>query len=75
MCRNLRRVGQFCTENPAFTPASLRWLIFNAAHNGMDKAGAVVRLDRRVFIDADRFFKWIESRSGNCPEGKGGDQS
>ena len=64
--RNLRRVGQFCKENPAFTDAGVRWLIFNSANNGLDDFGAIVRLDRRVFIDADRFFAWIESRSGSA---------
>lgn len=65
MSRNLRRVGQFCKENPAFTDASVRWLIFNSASNGLDEFGAIVRLDRRVFIDTDRFFAWIDARSGN----------
>lgn len=62
--RNLRRVGQFCKENPAFTDASVRWLIFNSATNGLDDAGAVMRLDRRVFIDVDRFFDWMNKRAG-----------
>ena len=62
--RNLRRVGQFCKENPAFSDASIRWLIFNSASNGLDDAGAVMRLDRRVFIDVDRFFDWMAKRSG-----------
>lgn len=62
--KNLRRVGQFCKENPAFTAAGVRWLIFNSASNGLDDAGAVMRLDRRVYIDVDRFFDWMSKRSG-----------
>jgi hypothetical protein len=60
--RNLRRVNQFLLENPAFTNGQVRWLIFNSANNGLDEAGAIVRLPRRVFIDVDRWFAWMEKK-------------
>ena len=62
MTRNLRRVNQFLQDNPAFTNGQIRWLIFNSHSNGLDEAGAIVRMPRRVFIDIDRFFEWLEQQ-------------
>lgn len=58
----LRTVNQFCQEHPAFTPGGVRWLIFNEKSNGLQAAGAVVRLGRRVLIDQPKFFRWVESQ-------------
>lgn len=67
MTRRLRSVSQFASEHP-FTEPQLRWWIFQAAHNGMSDAGAIVRLGRRVYIDADGFERWIASQ--NPPSGQ-----
>jgi hypothetical protein len=64
MQRNLLRVNQFLEKNPAFTNGQIRWLIFNAKNNGLDNAGAIVRMPRRVFIDVDRFFEWLDHQQG-----------
>ena len=56
-------VNQFTAKNPAFTKGGLRALIFNENSNGLAKAGAVVRLGRKVLIREDRFFDWIESQN------------
>ncbi len=64
MQRNLLTVSRFSERNPSFTEPALRWLIFNAEQNGLAEHGAVVRLGRRVYIDADRFFAWVDSRQG-----------
>jgi hypothetical protein len=66
MTRNLRRVNQFLQENPAFTNGQIRWLIFNSASNGLNDAGAIVRMPRRVFIDIDRFFDWLDRQQENA---------
>ncbi len=66
MQRNLLTISRFSERNPSFTEPSLRWLIFNSELNGMVEQGAVVRLGRRVYIDADKFFAWVDSR-GNAP--------
>lgn len=55
---DLRTVKQVARERPAFTVASLRWLIFNAETNGLHYA--LVRIGRRVLIDLERFDQWIE---------------
>ena len=50
-------VPQFCEKYPAFTEASLRWLLFNRESNGL--AAAVVQLGRRVLIDEAAFIAWL----------------
>ncbi len=55
-------VEQFSKKYSAFSPASLRWLLFNRARNGLD--AAVVQLGRRVLIDEAKFFQWVEAQNG-----------
>ena len=62
--RNLRTVQQFCDENPAFTNGAIRWHIFNARTNGLDSKGALVRVGRRIYIDVDLFFEWLNQQQG-----------
>lgn len=58
----LRTIQQFCEENPAFTENSIRWHIFNADQNGLNQYNALKRLGRRVLIDTDQFFLWLEDQ-------------
>jgi hypothetical protein len=60
--RRLRTVHQFCSENPAFTPGGLRWLLFHRNTNGL--AQAVVKCGRCVLIDVDAFFTWLDAQNG-----------
>lgn len=55
-------VRQWAQRNPAFSEASLRWLVFKAADNGLDKAGAVRRVGRRVLIIGERFNAWMDTQ-------------
>ncbi len=65
-------VEQFSERNPAFTPASLRNLIFKGAErestrgrisgNGLVQAGAILRIGRKVLLCESRFFAWIEAQ-------------
>lgn len=65
MSRKLKTVAKFCeAHGDAFTEGGLRWKIFNADTNGLTAAGAIVRDGRRVLIDEDRFFSWLESQQG-----------
>lgn len=57
----LSTINQFADKQPAFTSASLRKLISNEATNGLTKAGAIVRVGRRVLINEEKFFSWIEA--------------
>lgn len=62
--RNLLTVKQFADANPAFTEAGLRWQIFNESTNGLAKSGAILRRGRRVYIDVDRYFAWLDQANG-----------
>ncbi len=56
-------VNQFTEKHQAFTKGGLRALIFNEKSNGLAKAGAVVRLGRKVLIDESKFFALVESQN------------
>lgn len=62
--RNLSTVHQFSQKHPAFTEGGLRWMIFNSKVNGLDQAGAILRIGRKVLIDDDRFFACLDKQSG-----------
>jgi len=65
MSRNLQSVAQFAARGP-FTQNQLRWWIFQSATNGLDAAGAIVRVQRRVYIDVDRFDDWIDKQNARA---------
>ena len=56
-------VNQFIAANPAFSAGGLRALIFNERSNGLAKSGAVIRIGRRVLINEELFFGWVQSQS------------
>jgi hypothetical protein len=60
--RQLLTVRQFSERHPAFPEGSLRWHIFRARQNGLDRFGAVQRIGRRVYIDQEKFFEWIDAQ-------------
>ena len=53
-------VKQFAKKHPAFPIGGLRHSIFNADTNGLNKAGAIVRKGRRVLINEEKFFVWVQ---------------
>ena len=54
---------QFCERNPAFPAGGLRSQIFNEFENGLHECGAIVRNGRRVLINEEKFFLWLESQN------------
>jgi hypothetical protein len=62
--RVLLTVKQFSESHPSFPVAGLRWQIFHEDTNGLREAGAILRMGRKVLIDEDRFFNWLDSRNG-----------
>lgn len=56
-------VNQFTSKYSAFTKGGIRALIFNESSNGLAKAGAVVRIGRKVLICDSKFFAWVESQN------------
>ncbi len=60
--RSLFTIKQFAEVYPAFPIANLKWLLYQRKGNGLHKA--VVRVGRRVLIDEDRFFQWLDDLNG-----------
>ena len=52
-------VKDWCNHHPWPPEGGLRHLIFNAANNGFDSV--VVRINRRVLIDEEAFFEWVNA--------------
>lgn len=61
-------VEQLSQEIPAFTQASIRWLIFRAKENGLEDSGAIIRLGRRVLIDQEKFVDWVRAHGAHHPD-------
>jgi len=62
--RKLKTIKQFSKDNSAFSEASIRWQIFNEKSNGLKDVGAIVRMGRRVLVDEDRWFLWLDQKNG-----------
>ena len=71
--RDLHSVAQFAERFPAFTQPALRSYILNAedrvnslgeriAGNGLQEAGAIVRVGRKVLLSEGKFFRWISEQ-------------
>lgn len=63
--KKLRTVRQIAESSPAFTEASLRWLIYRSDVNGMDQV--LVRVGRRVLLDTEKFDEWLEGKRQSQP--------
>ena len=63
----LLTVKQLPQKHPAFTEGAVRMYIFNRSQNGLADAGAIVRIGRKVLINEEKWFAWIESQNA---EGK-----
>jgi len=50
-------------DNTFLTNGGLRALIFNADTNGLNEYGVIVRIGRKILIDEDKFFIWLESNN------------
>ncbi len=60
---NLKTVKQFIAENPAFTLGGVRNYIFFEEQNGLRASGAIKRIGRKILIDVDAFYKWVETQN------------
>ena len=66
--------GRSCPAHPSHgvervpsvaATGGLRHLVFHADRNGFDKV--VKRAGRRVLIDEEAFFEWVEEQNGDGP--------
>ena len=60
---NLKTIRQFVADYPAFTLGGLRSYIFFEENNGLKESGAIKRIGRKILIDADAFFKWVDTQN------------
>ena len=64
---NLLTVKQVAESSPAFSEASIRWMIFCRTQNGFDEV--LVKVGRRVLIDIRKLDEWLEkNRMRDCLE-------
>ncbi len=59
----LSTVKQFSNKHPAFPIGGLRHRIFHEETNGLKNSGAIIRNGRRVLINEEKFFSWLESQN------------
>ena len=62
--RRLLTVRQFAERNPFITESGLRFQIFNKKTNGLESSGALVRLGRKILIDENKYFGWVDDQQG-----------
>jgi hypothetical protein len=58
--RELLSVPDVCARYPALRLGGLRWQLFRRRENGLDRA--VVRVGRRLLIDAAAFERWLDDQ-------------
>ena len=56
-------VQQFTAKHPAFNTGGLRSLIFHEHTNGLAQSGAIVRLGRKILIEENLFFAWVQAQN------------
>lgn len=61
--KNYQTVNQLIAKHPWLTKGGLRSYIFFKDTNGLEQSGAIVRIGRKILIDEDKFFQWIESQN------------
>jgi hypothetical protein len=71
--RNLKSVAAFAADSP-FSESQCRWWIFKAEDNGLAATGALVRIGRRIYIDADAFDRWLVAQNPGLQATAGGVQ-
>ena len=50
-----------------FSMSTLRWWIYNSKENGLDEAGAILRIGRAIWIDVPRLQLWMAGhRTNGC---------
>jgi len=60
---NYNTVKKMAEDYPEVCPeGGLRWQIFKEETNGLKDSGAIVRVGRKVLINVDRYFQWIDSQ-------------
>ena len=56
-------IKQFCQRYPAFREGGLRHEIFHSETNGLKDSGAIVRNGRKVLINEQKYFAYLEAKN------------
>lgn len=56
-------VRQFREKFPAFPEGTLRQYIFHERANGLFQYGAIVRVGRKILIEDEKFFAWLDAQN------------
>ena len=59
----LLSINDFCKKHKFLTPSALRNKIFYADSNQMRAHKVLVRLGKRVYINEDNFFVWLNAQN------------
>jgi hypothetical protein len=57
----LLTVEDLCERYSAFAVGGVRKYLFDRKTNGLDEAGAVLKLGSKVLIDVDKFLEWVRA--------------
>lgn len=49
-------VKQFVAKRQYLTEAAFRWMLFNRATTGLDRA--VIKIGRKILIDEEKYEEW-----------------
>lgn len=57
-------INDFCKKHSFLTPSALRNKIFFGSQNKMDEFKVTVKLGKRVYINENNFFLWLDAMNG-----------
>lgn len=52
---------QFIAKHTWATNGGMRHYLFYGETNGLNKSGAILRIGRKILINEEKFFEWIET--------------
>jgi hypothetical protein len=55
-------VPQLAQRQPALCVGGIRGWIFNEEKNGLKDSGAIIRIGKKLMINEQKFFEWIEAQ-------------
>ncbi len=64
--KRLLSLNDWAKEKPWPPLGGLRHLVFHSKTNGFDKV--IKRIGRRVLIDEEAFYRWVESKNPSSKE-------
>lgn len=67
--RRLIPLSEWDEFHPWPTVASLRFYHYHGATNGFVKHGVIKRVGRRLLVDEEAFFRWVDDQPGNQKRG------